>query len=197
MRSKALLIIAAMVLTSCVSEDTAPVKAEFDYQLLCDGSTGCYGLMSLEKHAIKAGVDGQEGLSMSCSIGDKISDLSFDLSGSDFSIALESSASGKNRGCTINVKQGSNIYAKNCVVTEGGKADCSEEASNKASTASGVSVAEVPCQVSVKRNGSTVTGTVCCRSIPMESHVSLDNELSLLSSEDPSEPASFEFTYCK
>jgi hypothetical protein len=197
MRSKALLIIAAMVLTSCVSEDTAPVKAEVDYQLLCDGSTGCYGLMSLDKHAIKKGVDGQEDLSMSCSIGEKVSDLSFALSGSDFSIALDSFASGKNKGCTINVKQGSNNYAKNCVVTEGGKADCSEEASAKASTASGVSIVEIPCQVSVKRDGSTITGTVCCRSIPMASHVAQENELSLLSSEDPSEPASFEFTYCR
>jgi hypothetical protein len=191
MRSKALItVMVGMVLASCVSQDAAPVKAALDYQLICDGSTGCYGLMSRDKRVVKSGVDGQEGLSMSCTIGEKASDLTFTLSGKGFSISLESVASDKNKTCTINATDESNTYAKNCVLTEGGKADCSEDATNGADV-------DAPCQVSVTQDGSTVTGTICCRYFPMQGHETQNNEYSLASSKDPSEPASFEFKYCK
>jgi hypothetical protein len=186
------MIIAGILLVSCVSEDPAPIIAAVDYQLYCDRGNGCNGLVSKSPHVVERAIDGQGGFSVSCSKGDKLADISLDFAGADYGFSLDSSTS----ECTIRVVEESNVYLKSCLVSGKGNADCGQTAAEEFEENSG-DMAEMPCQVSVSTDGSTVSGTLCCRNIPEDLKQALGNEYSLVLSQDKSKPASFEFKHCK
>lgn len=194
MRSKELIIITGILLISCVSEDQSPVIAKVDYQLFCSRSNGCSGLVSKPPRVVERAIDGQEGFQVDCSKGNKSADLSFDISGTDYALSVESSVSGANSECTVNIHEGNNAYEKSCVVSGGKEADCSEAA---ADDSTGDDIAEMPCRLTVTSEGSTVTGTLCCRNIPEERKQVQGTEYSLVLSRDYSKPASFEFRHCR
>lgn len=192
MRSKKLIIITGILLTSCVSENPAPVIAAINYRLYCDRGNGCSGLESKPERIVERAIDGQDGYRILCSKGDKVADLSLEFDGSGYSLSVESSAPGSSSDCTVRIIEGKNVYQKSCVINGGKAADCSETAADDFVG----DIAEMPCQVSVKTEGSTVSGTVCCRNIPEELKQAQGNEHSLVLSQDLSKPASFEFKNC-
>ncbi len=193
MRSKRLIIITGILLISCVAEDSDPSIAAVEYQLFCDRGNGCNGLVSKPPRVVERAVDGQSGFNVDCSKGDKVSDLSLGFSGEDYGFSVESTAPGSSSECRIRINEGNNAYKKSCELIGGGDADCSETAVNDFVG----DIAEMPCQVSVTIEGSTVTGTFCCRNIPEELKQAQGNELSLVLPQDFSKPARFEFKHCK
>jgi hypothetical protein len=198
MRSKKLTIITVTLLASCVAEDPAPVIAAIDYRLFCDSESDCAGLESKPARVVERGIDGQDKFRVQCLKGDKSVDLSLDFSGIDdsgtnYGLFVDSSARGTSPECSVRVTEGNNVYEKSCEINRGGEADCS----HAAATDFGGDIKDMPCQVSVTIDESTVTGTVCCRNISEELKQVQGNEHSLVSSQGSSKPASFEFKNCR
>lgn len=193
MPSKKLIILSGILLTSCVSEDAAPVIAALDYRLVCNPASGCAGRENMPARTVKRGIDGQDNLRVGCYMGDRLADLVLDFSGSGYSFSVKSSAPSSSSNCSVSIDEGNNTYETDCEISGGGEADCSESA---AADFEG-NVDEMPCQMSVETEGTTVTGTICCRNIPEENKAALGNEYSLALSDDMSKPARFEFTNCK
>ncbi|MBN1652798.1 MAG: hypothetical protein JXA30_03395 [Deltaproteobacteria bacterium] len=192
MRPRKLIFVTGLLFVSCVSEDPVPPIADLDYQLFCDRGSGCNGLVNEPKHRVERGIDGQDGFRIYCSAGEKISDLNLSLVQTGYAISIRGESSAKSQKCSLRVEEGNNTYEKSCIISKGGNADCSEEASREFSE----NVADMPCQVSVVKDGSTVSGTACCRNIPLEYRQALGNEFSLVSSQDFTKPASFDFENC-
>jgi len=195
MWSKKLIIITVILLISCISEDQAPAIAAVNYQLYCSRSNGCNGLVSHPSRVVERAVDGQEGFRVNCSKGDKLADLSLAFGATDYGLSVESVPPGTSSECTVRVREGNNEYLRSCVVARGTEADCSAEAAATAGFTR--DIAEMPCQVTVKTDGSTVVGTICCRNIPEQRKEVQGNEYSLILSQDSSKPATFEFKHCR
>ena len=194
MPSKKLIILSGILLTSCVSEDAAPVIAALDYRLVCNPATGCAGRENMPARTVKRGIDGQDNLRVGCYMGDRLADLALDFNGSGYGFSVNSSAPNSSSNCSVSIAEGNNTYEKTgCEISRGGEADCSESAAADYDE----NVDEMPCQISVKTEGTTVTGTICCRNIPEEYKAAQGNEYSLALSQDMSKPARFEFTNCK
>lgn len=195
MWSKKLIIITGILLISCISEDQAPAIAAVNYQLYCSHSNGCNGLVNKPSRVVERAVNGQEGFRVNCLKGDKLADLSLDFSRTDYGLSVESVPPGASSDCTVSIRESNNVYQKSCVVARGTEADCSAEAAY----ANGFTtdIAEMPCQLTVKTEGSTVTGTICCRNIPEGLKQVQGNEYSLILSQDSSKPATFEFKHCR
>lgn len=187
LRGLVICLLLAGTITSCVQEDKPPVRAKLDFQLFCQPSHGCRGLASGDKNIIKSGVDNQQGLFISCSTGEKKSEFGFYVESDNFTIDVENHSSSKDSTCLVRVVQGKNSYEKACSVSTKGTANCDEE----------VFDGSLPCKISVKRDDSTISGTLCCRNIPLEGMQAFGDELSLISATDISKPANFEFKYCE
>ena len=184
-------IIAAMVATSCVSIDNAPVHLKIDYQLRCIPGDRCYTLPDESPH-ILSGIDGIDGLTLDCEIGDEPAEFSFVAayvakeqgeSGGSFKV------DGKSSRCTLQIREGGSTFAKDCEISEGGTANCT-----------GATVqADQPCQVAIEVDESYVVGTVCCRSIPsgFGADLAADGDLSLVKSKSYDRPATFEMENCR
>lgn len=184
-------IIAAIVTASCVSEDKPPVHLTIDYQLRCIPSDMCYNLPDETSHDLN-GIDGLDGYTLDCEIGDEPNQFSFLVSYFGEAQGNPSgyfTVDGTGSECTLEIREGNSTFTKECEINEGGTANCT-----------GVSVkADQPCQIAIEVNGKDATGTVCCRSIAsgFGATKAKDGDLSLVKPKTYDRPATFEMEHCR
>jgi hypothetical protein len=187
-RSIGISVIAAMVLVSCVSEDKPPVHLQIDYQLRCIPNDKCFSLPDENPHVLN-GIDNLDGLTLDCEFGSDTTRFGFLAAFVENETSYEINLDGTGSKCTLSITEGNSDFSKDCEITEGGRADCTD-ASMKANA---------PCRVAVEKDGDNAVGTICCRSIPSGFGATLpqDGDLSLVRSGTFDRPATFEIENCR
>lgn len=183
-------VIAVLVTASCVSEDKPPVHLKIDYQLRCVPGHNCFSgnTEDGEVHIVN-GIDGIDGLTLDCETGSDATKFGFFAAYMVEETGYEIELKGTGTQCELKIREGNSDYTKECEISEGGKANCN-----------GASItAEYPCQVAVERDGDTVTGTLCCRSIPsgFGADRPQDGDLSVVQSNTYDQAATFEMEHCR
>ena len=166
----------------CTEDDPAALFIDFNYQVRCiDCEPRSNDDPARDVHA----VDGEDGLTLTCSAIDRGGDrlVSFSIEhtdpktgGVDYSFSLDQAnldSSDPGAGCRVNVKEGSNSYEGNCT----GKEATEDE----------------PCIVKLEKAGDGVTGSLHCVHIPNKAQPTIQRYIVAGGKESA---AKFEVTGC-
>ena len=184
-RAKASGLLCLTALAACVSQDEPPVHVTIAYQLRCVADDGCFYNQPAPQHDVN-GVNGSGGLTADCEGGSTVDDFSF-LAVFDL---YEIRVTVTETECTVEVQEEVNAYRKTCEVVEVEDAlvDCYASAQNP----------QLPCQLAYSRAGDTVSGTLCCRNMPVGEFAAAKlGDLSLLEPNTEDQPVSFEIEHCR